>query len=301
MSTTQLDREEYIEQAYFFRVYRERLEQNIAAQEILAGVQEEVLSTTKLPLAIDFLKGELLLHGRVSDGMQRLPHYFTSFQTFVMKQAEEDRGFFDLRMALLILEREAEYRSTHPSPQGLFIYQFECISRNKLGYDRGFQAMSEDPVFDADWRDWVLKCRLILGTVDLADLIYLRSEQALIDQRRQMANPDLQTNQIILFGQKEGRIAKANRGKDPLFMFSALQRQLAYPAVPRPVRAVTSNLSPAALEARLKLLEKRLQLVDAEVKGSLDLSQFFTQGEGGAPRPKFPVDPISEELPPETK
>ncbi len=301
MPAAVLDREEYIEQAYFFRAYRERLEQNIAAQEILEGIREEVLSTTKLPMAIDFLKGELLLHGRVSDGMSRLPHYFTAFQTFVMKQAEEDRGSFDLRMALLILERESEYRATQPSPQGLFIYQFECISRNKLGYDRGFQAMSEDPQYDADWREWILKCRLILGTVDFADLIYLRSEQGLIDQRRQQSNPDLQTNQTILFGSKEGRIAKANRGKDPLFMFSALQRQLAYPAVPRPIRAVESHLSPAALEARMKLLEKRLQLIDSEVKGNLDLSQFFVHGEGGTPKPKFPVDPLPDEFPPEMK
>lgn len=299
MPASPLDREEYIEQAYFFRVYRERLEQSVAAQEILLGIREEVLSTTKLPLAIEFLKGELLLHGRVSDGMSRLPHYFTAFQTFVMRQAEEDRSSFDLRMALLILEREAEYRSTQPSPQGLFIYQFECISRNKLGYDRGFQAMSEDPLFDSDWRDWILKCRLILGSVDLADLIYLRSEQGLIDQRRQQSNPDLQTNQTILFGSKEGRIAKANRGKDPLFMFSALQRQLAYPAVPRPVRAVDSHLSPAALEARMKLLEKRLQLIDSEVKGNLDLSHFFVQGEGGNPKPKFPAALFPDELPPQ--
>ena len=108
MPASPLDREEYIEQAYFFRVYRERLEQSVAAQEILLGIREEVLSTTKLPLAIDFLKGELLLHGRVSDGMSRLPHYFTAFQTVVMKQAEEDRSCFDLRMALLILECEDE-------------------------------------------------------------------------------------------------------------------------------------------------------------------------------------------------
>lgn len=291
MSSPPLDREEYIEQAYFFRVYRERLEQSIAAQEILHSIREEVLSTTKLPMAIDFLKGELLLHGRVSEGMSLLPHYFTSFQAFVMKQAEEDRSSFDLRMALLILEREAEYRAAQPTPQGLFVYQFECVSRNKLGYDRGFQAMSEDPLYDSDWREWILKCRLILGTVDFADIIYLRSEQALLDQRRQQANPEFQTQQTLLFGTKEGRIAKANRGKDPLFMFAALQRQLAYPAVPRPIRNVETHLSPAAFEARLRLLEKRLQLVDAEVKGNLDLSQFFVQGEGGVPRPKFPVDP----------
>ena len=30
----------------------------------------------------------------------------------------------------------------------------------------------------------------------------------------------------VLFGAQEGRIAKAHRGKDPLFLFAALQRHL---------------------------------------------------------------------------
>ena len=57
MKYAPLDREEYIEQTYFFRVYRERLEQNVATQDILLGVHEEILSTTRLPMAIDFLRG----------------------------------------------------------------------------------------------------------------------------------------------------------------------------------------------------------------------------------------------------
>ena len=48
-----LDREEYIEQAYFFRVYRERLQENVPSQEILQTIQEEILATTRLPMAID--------------------------------------------------------------------------------------------------------------------------------------------------------------------------------------------------------------------------------------------------------
>ena len=51
-----LDREEYIEQAYFFRVYRERLLENVPSQEILQTIQEEILATTRLPMAIDFLR-----------------------------------------------------------------------------------------------------------------------------------------------------------------------------------------------------------------------------------------------------
>ena len=51
-----LDREEYIEQEYFFRVYRERLLENVPSQEILKTISEEILATTRLPMAIDFMR-----------------------------------------------------------------------------------------------------------------------------------------------------------------------------------------------------------------------------------------------------
>ena len=54
-----LDREEYIEQAYFFQAFRERLLDGMPAQDILARVGEELLSTTRLPLAISFLLTEI--------------------------------------------------------------------------------------------------------------------------------------------------------------------------------------------------------------------------------------------------
>ncbi|MEI7780715.1 MAG: hypothetical protein WCJ18_02165, partial [Planctomycetota bacterium] len=61
-----LDREEYIEQAYLFRVFAERIAAGIAAQEALAAIAQEVLATSKLPLAIDYLAGELKLVGTLS-------------------------------------------------------------------------------------------------------------------------------------------------------------------------------------------------------------------------------------------
>ena len=73
-----LDREEYIEQAYFFRVYRERLQENVPSQEILQTIQEEILATTRLPMAIDFLRTEILHSGRISDAMHRLAPLFCS-------------------------------------------------------------------------------------------------------------------------------------------------------------------------------------------------------------------------------
>ena len=44
-----LDREEYIEQAYFYRVFRERLATNMATQDVLEHVHQEILSITRLP------------------------------------------------------------------------------------------------------------------------------------------------------------------------------------------------------------------------------------------------------------
>ena len=151
----QLDREEYIEQAYFFRTFHERLNEDLPSQEILASIREEILATTKLPLALDVLRGELMLKGKLCEGMAVLAHYFAPFQTFVMQQAEQDRTKFDQRVALQILEREAKYRAESASPAGLFVYQFECLARNRLGYHDGMTAIADDPMFDADWREWI--------------------------------------------------------------------------------------------------------------------------------------------------
>ena len=273
-----LDREEYIEQAYFFKTFLERLDEDLPSQEILMSIKEEILATTKLPIALDVLRGEMLLKGRLCDGMAILGHYFAPFQTFVMRQSEQDKTKFDQRVALQILEREARYRGEYGKPAGLFVYQFECLSRNRLGYDRGMTAIAEDPVYDADWREWILKARLQLGAVEFADMIYFRSEFYL-EERRKLVDPNEIASAPLLFGRQEGRIAKANRGKDPLYLFAALQRQLGYPAVPRSKSAKDLKLPPH-LELRLQRVEKRIQLLEAETKGQLDLSEFYAK-----PRP----------------
>src|SRR5437588_9865001 len=126
-----LDREEYIEQAYFFRVFRERLASELVAQEILQRIHDEILSTTRLPYAIQFLATELKHTGLLSSGFARLAHYFTPFQAFVVRQTEEEGQRFSLETALLVLEREATYRAGQPTPAGSFVYQFEVLSRNR--------------------------------------------------------------------------------------------------------------------------------------------------------------------------
>ncbi len=85
-----LDREEYVEQAYFFRVFRERLAENVTAQEVLGSIHEELLTTTRLPMAVQFLATDVKHSGNLGNGFAHLAHYFTSFQTFVIQQAEKE-------------------------------------------------------------------------------------------------------------------------------------------------------------------------------------------------------------------
>ena len=136
-----LDVEEYIEQAYFFHAFRLRQQEGQASQELLSRVHEEILSTTRLPIAIQFMATELKHTGLLSSAMQRLAHYFTPFQTFIIGKAEEEGLRFSMDSALQVLEHEALYRTQVPTPQGLFVYQFEVLCRNRLGYDHGLDAM----------------------------------------------------------------------------------------------------------------------------------------------------------------
>ena len=74
-----LPREEYVEQAHLFEVLAARMRENMPAQEILESVREEILVTTKLPMAVDFMLAELRHLGAFATAMERLPHYFTPF------------------------------------------------------------------------------------------------------------------------------------------------------------------------------------------------------------------------------
>jgi hypothetical protein len=85
----------------------------------------------------------------------------------------------------------------------------------------------------------------------------------------------------VLFGEREGRIALANRRKDPLFLFSSLHRQLGYPEVPRPEIASVEQALLPQLARRMEQLENRLKLVEEEQRGGLDLTRFYQQPERG--------------------
>jgi len=282
-----LDREEYIEQAYFFHAFRERLLDGMPSQDILARVGEELLSTTRLPLAVSFLATEVKVIGLMAPAMARIGHYFTPFQAHVIGQAELDVSRFPIDQALLILEREAKYRAEAPTTAGLFVFQFETLSRNRLGYGKGLEAIAGDPAYDDDWQEYIHQLRARLGDVDFADLIYVRSAYLITERRR--THPDYVPKFPTLFGEKEGKIARANRGRDPLYLFSALQRQLGYPEVPRLKRPDEAEARIALLELRVAQLENRLKATESAISNDadapLDIKQLIVKPEDTAGPP----------------
>jgi len=273
MSTTPiLEREEYVEQAYFFRAFRERLSDNQSAQDILMRVHEELLSSTRLPYAVQFLCAEIKHTGLLASGFIKLPHYFTPFQAFVIEQAEKETSRFTMPTALLVLEREATYRADKPTKAGLFVYHFETIARNRLGYVDGFAAVAGDSMYDDAWRPFIGALARQVGDLDFADLVYLRSDLYVSEQRR--TNPAYEPSMPPIFGEKEGKIARASRKRDPLYLFAALQRQLGYPEVPKYKLRDDAKGKLEAMENKLRELETRIKLAEGELRGNVDLSQF---------------------------
>lgn len=267
-----LEREEYVEQAYFFRVFRERLAENLPSQEILSRIHEEILTTTRLPMAIQFLATDMNHSGNLSSGFTRLSHYFTPFQAFVIQQSEAEGLRFSMPVALLVLEREAIYKTERPTREGLFVYQFETLCRNRLGYVDGITSMGGDPMYDEPWRHFLDTVRRQIGIVDFGELVYLRSELYVTDQKRRQ--PSYEPPVAPLFGEKEGKIAKASLRRDPLFLFAALHRQLNYPEVPRPRPRDDAGARIETLSVKVREMEARIRLLEGEMRGNIDLTQL---------------------------
>lgn len=274
-------REEYVEQAYFFRAWRDRSSEGRAAQEILAQLDQEILATTKLPFAIQFMLAELRHSGQISQACTRLAHYFTPFQSFVLEQAESDVARIPFEQALLILEREAQYRAQGPTPAGLFIFEVEAMSRNRLGYLDGLARMREDACFSSDWREYISLVQSQLGLRELPELVFARSESYVIE--RQRSDRDYEPRFAVLFNEKEGRIAGANIGRDPMYFFAALQRQLGYPEVPRPPKEETLFRRLDGFSRTLQRMEERMKILEQEIHGQVDLAPFTITKEGAAP------------------
>lgn len=302
-----LDNAEYVEQAYLFDLLRERIAEQTPMQELLGQLRHELLATTRLPMAIDFMLTELRHSGLMGDAMMRLSHYFAPFQTFLIRESERETGRFTIHVALQVLQADAKLRADYTASlesidasgnlgesfatvsrggkpmtpdmmiqrarSGFFFFQFEAVSRNRLGYDAGLTAMSNDPVYDTAWAKWLLELRANVGLVDMADILFLASEE--YERRLIEEKVELDDKGPFLFGEKEGRIALANRRKDPVYLFGAMQRHLGYPPVPRPVKQETDRDTIPAMLRRIERLESRIKLMEQEQRQEFDLSKFY--------------------------
>jgi len=106
-------------------------------------------------------------------------------------------------------------------------------------------------------------------------MIYVRSEY----YRQKQGDP----GKPILFGEREGKIALANRRKDPLFLFSALARHLGYPSVPRHKQVESADQTLVVALRRLERLETRIKLLEEEFRGGINLARFYgPKKEGGS-------------------
>lgn len=268
-----LDRSEYIEQAYFYGLLENRIVLEVPIQELLEQVHFEIAASTRLPMAIDFLLTELKHSGAMSPAMARLSHYFTPFQTYLISEAEREEGKFDMRVALKVLQSEAQYRADGGTCEGLFFYQFEAICRNRLRYDPGLTAIASDPVYDSLWRSWILRLRREIGLIDFSDFLFLHSE----DYRQKLiaAGESVENRGPFIFGQHEGRIAFASRRRDPLYLFGALQRHLGYPTVPRVVIADQTHEVVPQMLRKIERLEQRIKLLEQENRTGIDITKFY--------------------------
>ena len=134
--------------------------------------------------------------------------------------------------------------------------------------------MSEDTFYDDHWQQWILIVRRQIGLIEIADLIFSRSRHYTnLRHRPQIQSPN--PEQTVLFGEKEGRIALANFGKDPLFLFASLQRHLGYPKVPRPKPIDETKNVIAVLQQKLDQLSIRTKLLEDESRGGIDLTQYY--------------------------
>jgi hypothetical protein len=82
---------------------------------------------------------------------------------------------------------------------------------------------------------------------------------------------------------REGRIAWANRQKDPLVLFAALHRQLGYPQVPRTKTADPEERLLPVLARRVEQLESRLKLLEEEQRGGIQLERYYARPDAEPP------------------
>ena len=278
----------------------ERLRENMPAQEILGIVREEILATTKLPMAIDFMLAELRHLGAFSARpWSGCTHYFTPFQCFVMQEAENDTAAV----------RPAR-RARNPRPRGRVPRRgrrrgracsstsSKCSAATGWATTRGWRPSPATRRIDETWRNWILTVRRQIGMVDLADLIFVHSEfyhERKPQRRAGRPRPSADAPHGRGARPRAFRRCSASRkaaspgpigGKDPLLLFAALHRQLGYPEAPR---AAAGGPRGAACCRRWlagsNSSKRRLKLVEEEQRGGINLEQFYAekQNRSGAP------------------
>jgi hypothetical protein len=285
-----LPTDEYIEQAHLFASLAKQVSVEPELQQplqiLLQWLKQEVLATAKLPLAIDYMIAELKHVGTIGTAFAKLPHYFAAFQTYLITEAESESGRFDIWQAFRILEQDALLRAKGTSPNAMFFFQFETLCRNRLSYDHGIGAMSRDRFYDPVWAEWILTVRHKIGIVDLTDLVYVHSRHYVENESRRLGS-DVEEPKPLLFSEKEGRVALANRQKEPLFFFSSLQRHLGIPASPQPPKPTESSRLLPKVVRDLERLEVRIRLLEDEQRQKgIDLSQFYEKNT----KPARPLD-----------
>ncbi len=270
-----LDREEYIEQAHFFRTLKSRIEEGIPTQDLLSSVQEEILATTKLPMALDFMAGELKMQGVFGTAMAKLPHYFTAFQSFVVGEAERVQGQFDLRLAAGNPGSRSQLSSRGSYSAGLVSVSIR-VDRPQ---SPGLRRRSDRDGAGSDLRRRLARMDLDrpaasrLGRHCRPDLRSQRPPPGTARATGESGRRPAAGGFVPDHARDVSRLA--NRRKDPFLLFAALHRQLGYPEVPRrqPIDQ-TPEIIPGLLR-RVERMETRLKLLEEEQRGGIDISRFY--------------------------
>ena len=108
--------------------------------------------------------------------------------------------------------------------------------------------------------------------LDFAEMIFVRSDYYAVVHGEEHGK-------AILFGEKEGRIALANRRKDPTYLFSAFQRHLNYPTVPRPIHEESEESQVMKLRRMVDHLDSRVKMLEEELHGGLDITKYYVKDE----------------------
>ena len=130
-------------------------------------------------------------------------------------------------------------------------------------------------MYDANWQDYVLLVRRQLGAVEFCDLVYLRSEYYVVDQRRQNADYEPPVAAALRREGRQDRQGQPRPGSAVSVRRPAAPARLSGGAALQAARRHGAKL--AALVQKVKDLETRIKLVEGEVKGHVDLSQFLVK------------------------